>query len=73
MTINQMNFQIITWKSKAFVVQFFKQPILLLMRSVEKLHCRKVPFVLRYLVPNKHKDPEQVDSSFIVFSLSIPG
>ena len=29
--------------------------ILPLMSSKEKLHCRKVPFVLRYHVPNKHK------------------
>ena len=30
-----------------------------LMSSKEKLHCRKVPFVLRYHVPNNHKYPEQ--------------
>ena len=29
------------------------------MSSKEKLHCRKVPFVLRYHVPNKYKYPEQ--------------
>ena len=26
-----------------------------LMSSKKNLHCRKVPFVLRYHVPNKHK------------------
>ena len=30
-----------------------------LMSSKDKLHCRKVPFVLRYHVPKKHKYPEQ--------------
>ena len=30
-----------------------------LMRSKEKLHCHKVPFVLTYHVPYKHKYPEQ--------------
>ena len=30
-----------------------------LMSSKKKLHCHKVPFVLRYHVPNKHKYPEQ--------------
>ena len=29
------------------------------MSSNEKLHCCKVPFVLRYHVPNKHKYSEQ--------------
>ena len=33
--------------------------ILPFMSSKEKLHCRKVPFVLRYHVPNKYKYPEQ--------------
>ena len=30
-----------------------------LMSSKEKLYCRKVPYVLRYHVPDKHKYPEQ--------------
>ena len=33
--------------------------ILPLMSSKEKLHCCKVPFVLRYHLPNKPKYPEQ--------------
>ena len=33
--------------------------ILSLMSSKEKLHSRKVPYVLEYHVPNKHKYPEQ--------------
>ena len=31
------------------------------------MDCRKVPFVLRYHVPDKHKYPEQVCLSFTLF------
>lgn len=38
-------------------LKIISQPDVLILSSGEKLHCRKVKFVLQKHIPNKFKDP----------------